>query len=183
MSVSRREVLKTWVALAGGALAASSGVLAACRSAAPRSGTVLDHDDQDLIEEIADTLLPTTASSPGAKAAQVGPVINVILTDCYEPADQRRVVAGLGAFRALCRRRAGGEFATLPRADRERVLREVDAEARKAGESHYYPLVRDLAQSAYFSSEIGMTQALRYIRVPGRWEGCVPLVPGQPAWG
>jgi hypothetical protein len=42
--------------------------------------------------------------------------------------------------------------------------------------------VRELALRAYFSSEVGMTQALRYVQTPGRWEGCVPLEPGQPAW-
>jgi hypothetical protein len=43
--------------------------------------------------------------------------------------------------------------------------------------------VRTLALGAYFSSEIGMTQALRYVRVPGKYVGCMPLEPGQPAWG
>jgi len=43
--------------------------------------------------------------------------------------------------------------------------------------------VRDLALGAYFSSEIGMTKALRYVRVPGKYVGCMPLEPGQPAWG
>jgi len=28
-----------------------------------------------------------------------------------------------------------------------------------------------------------MTKALRYVMVPGKWVGCVPLSPGQPAWG
>jgi len=45
------------------------------------------------------------------------------------------------------------------------------------------PTIRELALRAYFSSEIGMTKALRYVMVPGRWVGCVPLAPGQPAWG
>jgi hypothetical protein len=28
-----------------------------------------------------------------------------------------------------------------------------------------------------------MTKSLRYIQVPGKWVGCTPLTPGQPAWG
>jgi hypothetical protein len=63
------------------------------------------------------------------------------------------------------------------------LLREIDAEAQKAGETHYFPLVRELALRAYFSSEVGMTKATRYVLVPGRWVGCMPLKPGQPAWG
>ena len=98
-------------------------------------------------------------------------------------AAQRRAAGGLRDFRAACRARCGGDFAALAAAERERFVREVDAEARRAGESHPFHLLRELAHRAYFSSEVGMTRALRYVRVPGRWEGCVPLQPGQPAWG
>ena len=140
-------------------------------------------DDQTLIEEIADTLLPTTAASPGAKAAGAGAAINLLVTDCWEPERQQRVVvAGLKQFRETSKTRAGGEFMTLPVARREALLREIDAEAQPKGDAHYFDLVRDLALQAYFSSEIGMTKARRWIVVPGKFVGCLPLKPGQPAW-
>jgi hypothetical protein len=182
--MNRREAVKTTTALLGGVLITSNGFLIACaRDANIAAGKTLTLDDQSLIEEIADTLLPTTPSSPGAKAAGAGAAINLLLTDCYEPEDQKRVVNGLKEFRSMCRQRCGDNFAALPQKEREKVLREVDAEARKAGPTHYFGLVRELSLQAYFSSEIGMTKALRYIMVPGKWVGCVPLAPGQPAWG
>jgi hypothetical protein len=182
MTMNRRDAIKTAGVLVGGALLTSTGILAACGRSAS-SGSALSLDDQQLLEEIADTLLPTTAASPGAKAAGVGPAIALILTDCYKAEDQQRVVKGLDTFRATCRERRGGEFASLPRSERESLLREIDAEAQKAGASHYFDLVSELSRGAYFSSEIGLTKALRYNPSPGRWEGCVPLAPGQPAWG
>jgi hypothetical protein len=156
--VNRRDALKV-----GAALFASSGILVACRS--DRAS------DQALMEEIADTLLPTTAGSPGAKAAGTGAAMNLILSDCYKPADQRAVTEGLARFRA-----GANNFLALSRADRETFVRSVGKEA-------WFAPVRDLALGAYFSSEIGMTQALRYVRVPGKYVGCMPLAPGQPAWG
>lgn len=135
------------------------------------------------MEEIADTILPTTPSSPGAKAAAIGGAINVLLTDCYDAEAQRRAASGLIAFRLLCRERMDATFESLSPADRERFLLEVDVEAARAGDEHWFHLMRELSLRAYFSSEIGMTRALRYVRVPGRWTGCVPLEPGQPAWG
>jgi hypothetical protein len=168
----------------GGVLVA--GALAACerepRVPASEASGVLSADDQTLMEEIADTLLPTTAASPGAKAAGVGPAINLLLTDCYEAEQQRRVVQGLKDFRATCGDRCGAGFASLAQPERERLLRDIDAEAQRVGDTHYFGLVRELALRAYFSSEVGVTKALRYVPVPGRWEGCVPLTPGQPAW-
>jgi hypothetical protein len=165
--VNRRDALK-----AGAALFASSGILVACRTGRA-SARVLSDADQALAEEIADTLLPTTAGggSPGAKAAGTGAAMNLILTDCYKPADQRAVSEGLARFRA-----GGNNFLGLSRADRETFVRSVGKEA-------WFAPVRELALGAYFSSETGMTQALRYVRVPGKYVGCMPLELGQPAWG
>jgi hypothetical protein len=166
--VKRRDALKAAGLIAGGALFASSGILEACRTGAARAG-VLSDEDQVLAEEIADTLFPTTAGSPGAKAAGTGAAMNLILSDCYTPADQRAFRDGLERFRAQ-------NFLELSRADRETFVRSVGRQA-------WFQPVRDLALGAYFSSEPGMTQALRYVRVPGKYVGCMPLEPGQPAWG
>jgi hypothetical protein len=190
--ITRREALKAGGTLVGVALVASSGLLSACGSDAraradqPRAAAagVLHHDDQALMADIADTLLPDTPASPGAKAAGAGAAIQLLLTDCYAPAAQQRVIRGLSEFRATCRARQGADFASLARPVRERLLRDVDAEARKSPpDTHWFPLAREVAERAYFSSETGMTKALRYVRVPGRFTGCMPLAKGQPAWG
>lgn len=154
--MNRRDALKL-------ALFASGGVLVGCR------GDRASDLDQALMEEIADTLLPTTAGSPGAKAAGAGAAMNLILSDCYKPEDQRAVGEGLARFRAV-------HFLERSRAEREAFVRSVGKEA-------WFAPVRDLALGAYFSSEVGMTKALRYVRVPGKYVGCMPLAPGQPAWG
>ena len=176
-SMNRREAVKTTGVLLSGILITSTG-LTACKGDTRNIGAgVLNAEDQALVEEIADTLLPSTSNSPGAKAAGVGPVINLLLTDCREPAEQKRVVDGLKQFRST----VGDHFASMPQANRENWLRRIDAEAR-TNQEHYFNLVRELSLHAYFSSQIGATKALRYIMTPGKWVGCVPLQPGQPAW-
>jgi hypothetical protein len=182
--MNRREALQTTGVFVGALLLTSNGLVLGCaREPAQRAtGRVLTPEDQALIEEIADTLLPTTASSPGARAANAGAEINLLLTDCYAPADQVRVVNGLKDFRTTCTARYGAEFASLPTSQREQLLREIDATTMRT-RGHYFALVRELATRAYFSSEIGMTKARRWVLVPGRWVGCVPLAPGEPAWG
>lgn len=178
--MSRREALKA-AALAGGALALP-GLLASCAWGGDEAGEAASaQDDAALLEDIADALLPATAASPGAKAAGVGATMALLLADCESPEVQQRVATGLQAFRATCRER-GGAFAKLAQAERERLLRELDAAARKAGDTHWFSSVRQLALNAYFTSEIGATRATRYVAVPGRYDGCVPLEPGQPAW-
>lgn len=179
--ITRREALKT--ALAGSALAAT-GLLGAGMPGSAGTAVATPaaaRDDQALLEDIADILLPTTPASPGAKAAGVGAMMMLMLADCESPETQQRVATGLQELRAACRERGGG-FASLPVAERERLLMELDGAARKVGDKHWFNSVRALALQTYFNSEVGLTRALRYIPVPGRYDGCVPLEPGQPAW-
>jgi hypothetical protein len=176
--MNRREAVKTTGVLLGGVLITSATLAACARDSRNNGAGVLNAADQALVEDIADTLLPATPGSPGAKAAGVGPVINLLLTDCREADEQTRVVDGLKQFRNT----VGDHFASMSRVDRENWLRRIDGEARAASGKHYFPLLRDLALQAYFSSEVGMTNALRYVMTPGKWVGCVPLTPGQPAW-
>jgi hypothetical protein len=183
--MNRRDAVRVTTLVVGGLLLTSNGLVLACareREPAQIAGRVLNADDQALIEGIADTLLPTTRSSPGAAAAHAGPEINLLLSDCYEPETQVRVVNGLKQFRQSCDAKFGREFASLSPAQREQLVRELDATARRS-KGHYFEFVRELAERAYFSSEIGMTKARRWTLEPGKWVGCVPLEPGQPAWG
>ena len=48
--------------------------------------------------------------------------------------------------------------------------------------THYFRMMKELAVVGYFTSEIGCTQALRYVESPGRFEPCVPYVRGEKAW-
>lgn len=186
-TMNRREVLKTSSVLLGGTLVVSSGVLAACSTErAPRqaaAGEASSANDQQLMAELADTILPTTPASPGAMAAGIAPDIARLLGDCYDAASQERMRRGLEAVRTVCRERFGGGFTKLSPGEREKLVVEIDAESAKAGAEHWFHLMRELALQAYFASEVGMTRALRYVRVPGHWTGCLPLEQGQPAWG
>ena len=183
--MNRREALKTGAVALGGLAMLSSGILAGCeRGAKPAASGMLSRDQEDLAAEVADTILPKTASSPGAKEAGAGPAINLLISDCYEPPAQQRLVKGLEELRQRCETVYQTSFARLPRDQRENILRVLSVEGKKAPpDTHWFPLMRELSERAYFSSQVGMTKALRYIQVPGKWVGCTPLAPGQPAWG
>ena len=46
----------------------------------------------------------------------------------------------------------------------------------------FFAIVRDLTLLGYFTSEIGATKAYEYVEIPGRYDGCVDLKPGQRVW-
>jgi hypothetical protein len=48
--------------------------------------------------------------------------------------------------------------------------------------AHYFRMMKELALLGYFTSEIGCTQAQRYVEAPGRFDPCVPYAPGEKSW-
>jgi Gluconate 2-dehydrogenase subunit 3 len=48
--------------------------------------------------------------------------------------------------------------------------------------THYFRMMKELALLGYFTSEIGYTQAMRYVESPGRFDPCAPYTPGEKAW-
>jgi hypothetical protein len=46
----------------------------------------------------------------------------------------------------------------------------------------FYRMMKELALLGYFTSEIGYTQAMRYVESPGRFDPCLPYEPGEQAW-
>lgn len=128
-----------------------------------------------MLNEIAETIIPAT-DIPGAKAAKTGPFMAVMVSDCYEPADQARFVDGLAKIDAESVKRYGKKFMKLSASMRTDLLTELDSEQKafqksKAKETptHYFRVIKDLAIWGYFTSEIGATQALRFVEFPGRY--------------
>jgi hypothetical protein len=48
--------------------------------------------------------------------------------------------------------------------------------------AHYFRMMKELALLGYFTSEIGCTQAMHFVETPGRFDPCIPYIPGEPAW-
>ena len=48
--------------------------------------------------------------------------------------------------------------------------------------SHYYTMMKQLTLWGFFSSKTGMTETLRHLPVPGRYDGALPYAKGDKAW-
>ena len=85
-------------------------------SAAQRIATgkpVLFTADQDaLVADLADVIIPTT-NTPGAKAAKVNEIIDVVLKDCYKQPDQQRFIDGLTMTQKISQDGYGKAFSQL----------------------------------------------------------------------
>lgn len=195
--MDRREALKRVTFMLGGIalVGSSTGLLTACakadREAVATAGTTGDFttDDIALLDEVADTILPDTAKSPGAKAAKTGPFIALMVKDTYTPDDQKVFRAGLVALdEASKKANAGATFVKATPAQRTALLTALDKEqfdfqkVRKDRPQHYFRMIKELTMLGFFTSEIGYTKAMRYKESPGPFQPCVPYTKGDPAW-
>jgi len=169
----------------------------------------LSTDYKSLVAEIAEIIIPKT-TTPGAKEAGVGPFIEMMLKDCYTAAQQEHFVKGLDALEEEAKKANGGKkflestpeqqtallkkFEVMSNEEakkNETAKKMVDAETGLTKESKgkteapptpFFKLMKELTLLGYFTSEIGCKQALAYVEVPGKYEGCVKMTPGQKAW-
>ncbi|MCX6214028.1 gluconate 2-dehydrogenase subunit 3 family protein [Spirosoma sp.] len=199
-------------ALAGSAIAlpalADTLEASAARRALTGKPLFFTADQDATVAELADTIIPTT-KTPGAKAAKVNEVIDIILKDCYKADDQQRFVEGLTRTNKLSQDAYGKAFVQLDPTQRIAIVTKLQTEAKdqlaqmnsnkatakvensqadlqmpdaKKRYTPFFTMLKDLTLTGYFTSEIGATQALEYVAVPGRYDGCVTLKPGQKAW-
>jgi len=187
--VTRRDAIRRVSALLGGAALIGQGAwLAGCTTAAGASSELMSASDVALLDEIADTILPET-KTPGAKAAGVGQFIATAVTDTYDPREQRVFREGLETLERESRKQNGGSFMASSPAQRLALLERLDSEAieymRQQGSGdrpHYFRMMKELTLLGYFTSEIGYTQAQRYVETPGRFEPCITYTVGDKAW-
>lgn len=186
--MDRRELLKMIALLTGGAMIGADVLLTGCSPKKPAKPSLFTEQDQAFLDEVADTILPDTAKSPGAKAAKVGSFMTVIVDDCYGAIDQKVFKEGIAQLDLACKKMHGTDFIKASAPQRLALLLVLDKAAKdhqaNKGElpSHYFTMMKQLAFFGYFTSEIGATKAMRYVAAPGRFEGSVPYKKGDKSW-
>lgn len=180
----RRDAIAAISILAGRSLIPVPLFLQGCRAEETTGSLFFTQNELELLEQIADTILPETPGSAGAKAAGVGPFIDRYVADCLAADDQQVVRQGLVTIDDICREQFGKPFLRLGADEQHDYLLTLDMEAEKHQQPlpHYFTLLKGMTLLGYFSSEAGATQALRYVAVPGKYEGSIPYRPGEKAW-
>lgn len=193
--MSRRQAIARVTALLGGAaLVGGPGLLRAAIAenreyrGGDADGALFSRDDVAWLDEVAETLLPET-DTPGAKAAGVGSFMALMVSDVYAPDEQQVFREGMRMLEDACRAGYGTGFVEASAADRLALLERLDSEQHAYMRTHadgqpvhYFRMIKELALFGYFTSEVGYTQAMRYVETPGRYDPCTPHAPGDKIW-
>jgi hypothetical protein len=189
--MNRREALRNVAILMGAAVSASTlSALEGCNPKGPDNYALQAPETKKMFAEVVDTIIPKT-DTPGAKEAGVGDFIATMLNDCYKPEDQKTVLDGLKKIDEASQQQFKKSFVDLTPDQRTTVLTAIDKERdaynkrdkkSKDDPTHYFHIIKELTLLGYFTSKPGASQALRYVPVPGKFEGCIPYNKGDKAW-
>jgi hypothetical protein len=207
--LDRREAIRRVSLMLGGVALVGGDALLKAVPDRTRASSLFPADDVALLDEVAETILPATRT-PGAKAAKTGAFMALMVQDSYDADKQRIFRDGIAKIDDATRAAHGVDFMAATPAQRLAVLKVIDKEQQEYSGAreeehrvkslaylddpklsadlppqatpHYFRLMKELALLGYFTSEIGCTQAQRYIEAPGRFDPCVPYTPGERAW-
>lgn len=177
--MNRREALLTLGSVLGGTIFGAQQLLAGAVNAAT-AGRTLSAAQLTLLNELAETIIPATPNSPGAKAANLAGFMQEIVRDYYSDAEFATFAKAIDGVTQAAQQRFGGrDFLALNPTERFELLMAFE---KTKPAPDWYRMVKQLTVWGYFSSEIGSTQALAHVAVPGRFEGVVTVGPEARAW-
>jgi hypothetical protein len=185
--MTRREALSSVALLLGGTIIGAEAFLSGCKNA--DTGAVnFSATDIALLDEVAETILPKT-NTPGAKEAKTGAFMTLIVKDCYKPEEQKVFLDGMKKLEEASQKMHSKGFVESSAEQRKALLVSLDNEQKEFQKKkkpeelpHYFRMMKELSIWGFFTSEVGATQVLRYVAVPGRYDGCVEYKKGEKAW-
>src|ERR1700712_759167 len=107
--MDRRTVVKNLALIIGGAVLLPSCMHKDGASYVQLKHIALDADQQSLIADICETIIPKT-NTPGAKDLNLPQFVLKMLDDCYNKKSQLAFVTGLDEFKALVKKKYDKDF-------------------------------------------------------------------------
>jgi hypothetical protein len=188
--MERRELLKMIALLTGGTVIGADLFLSGCNT---KADNYFSEKDIAFFDEVAETIIPKT-NTPGAKDAETGKFMAVYATGCYDEAQQKILLDGIQQLNKAAEKKYALAFMKLTAQQKEELLTIINKEAEEhnavkstasngdQAPPHYFTLMKQLTLLGFFTSKPGATKVLRYIPVPGKYEGCIDHKKGETAW-
>jgi hypothetical protein len=171
----RREALQKLAILFGGTLSLPVQAALLGEKTNPIPIDIPAHQ-QTLIAHLAEVIMPAT-DTPGAKAAGVDGFVVRVIRDCTAKPAQEQFMEGLRKTDAISQSAFSKPFSGLDFPRQTEIVSELARQERE-----FFLNLKELVVVGFFTSETGITQVLNYVPVPGRFQGDLPLQPGQRSW-
>lgn len=205
--MKRRRFLSSMAIVIPASIVSTEMIFSSCKSEV--KDNYFTDENIKLLDEIGETIIPATSTSPGAKAARIGDFMKVYVTDCYTPDEQNTFWYGVNKIKEISSKKYKNPFPKLPLLQKKEILQKFEKDAQEYSANkkkntgangdavqtgkgnqdtmneyggHFYPMIKELTLFGFFTSQPGATKALRYIQTPGSYKGDVPYKKGDKAW-
>ena len=146
----------------------------------------------DLLSALAETIIPKT-DTPGAKEAGVGQYLLDMVKDCTDKKTQNKFIDGLKDLEQYTQDKYNKSYETCSVEEQHQVMKHFQekgkpyngivgkAQNKFLGKS-FFTTLKEYTVTGYCTSQLGATQGLAYLAVPGPYIGCTTLQKGQKTW-
>jgi hypothetical protein len=146
----------------------------------------------NLLSALAETIIPKT-DTPGAKEAGVGQYLLDMVKDCTDKKTQNKFIDGLKDLEQYTQDKYNKSYETCSVDEQILVMKHFQekgkpfngivgkAQNKFLGKS-FFTTLKEYTVKGYCSSQLGATQGLAYLSVPGPYIGCTNLQKGQKTW-
>ena len=167
--VSRRKALKNTISYFGLGLISPtlvSGVLSGCKIDNSKEWVPkkIDMSNLNYIIEWIDIIIPET-DTPSASKALVHRFIDQMIEGFLSKIEIHIIDAGIDYLKSK---------SFLKKSDKEKI-EFVSKMARDDEFNTFFSLMKNMTVLGYFNSELGATMAADYDKIPGKYEGCIPV--------
>jgi len=182
--MNRRSLIKNLVWLIGASAFAPSCLNSSNQKTIGLKNIALETDDQILISEICETLIPKT-DTPGAKDLNLPEFVLKMLDETLPKSDQKNIILGLKDFKAFVLKKSGKSYTDLEPKEKEAILLELETKRNKPAAAEkpipesplslFYSAIKSQTLFAYTTSQYFMTKVNIYELVPGRYKVHFPI--------
>jgi hypothetical protein len=181
----RRLALKQMALLCGLTLSAQTlDVLGATvKGTMPHVTKFFTPDQLQMTGEIADLIIPTT-ETPGALAVNVHGFLDSYLAECVSKEEQKQFLDGLKRINSVAEDKFHKTFLACTHKQHIQLLTAIENAdlGFTAEDKNFFRRFKSLTLFGYYTSEVGATQELAYLAIPGGYKGNFPFAKVGKAW-
>ena len=173
--MKRRVAIRNLVLLSAGA-----AILNSCggKEAMAYKSIPLTRQQQDLLSELTEFIIPTTPDFVGAKDLHTDEFTLMMIDDCGSPEGQATFVDGMQRFDEACKAKAGSTFVDATKEQRTDFLNALEVREGNDQPENVVTFYRAVKRSAihnFTTSEQYLTKVKNYSLIPPRFQACVDV--------
>ena len=148
------------------------------------AGKIFSQADMVLLRDICALVIPKTSTAGAAEVDTHGFIDNQ-LYHCYQPEDQQKVTSVLLKINQIALQRHKQQFSGTTSEQQLALLTDLEKPGNGFDDTDrsQFKFLKSQIVFGYYTSEVGASQELEYLAIPGGFKGSIPYDSVGKAWG